>query len=121
MQGASMKAGANPQGQTRPAGSSIKPTTKVYWLRFLMAVIAGIANGYLHISSTQPLWGDLAQYVGIGVGACFYALSVLIVRYLFKYGEVELKGKHRDITLGGGTFIVVWVMVLVLVNSLLSS
>ena len=116
-----MKAEADSQGQIKPVGSGIKPATKVYWLRFLMAVLAGVANSYLHISSTQPLWGGLAQYVGIGVGACFYGVSVLIVHYVFKYGEVELKGKHRDITLGGGTFIVVWVMVLVLVNSLVSS
>ena len=37
----------------------------------------------------------------------FYLLSVPIVRYILRYGEVELKGKNKYITLGGGTFIVV--------------
>ena len=109
------------QGQTNFSASNIKPATLVYWLRFLFAIIAGVSSSALRISSTQPVWGGTAQYVGIGIGACFYAVSILIVRYIFKFGEVELKGKHKDITLGGGTFIVVWVMVLVLANSLVNS
>ena len=108
----------NRQGQINSTGPRIKPTSIVYWFRFLLAIVAGFTNDYLHIASTQPAWGDLAQYVGIGLGVCFYALSVLIVRYGFRYGEAELKGKHKYITLGGGVFIVVWVMILVLVNSL---
>lgn len=108
------------QGQTKFSASNIKPTSLVYWLRFLFAIIAGVSSSALRISVTQPLWGGTAQYVGIAIGACFYAVSILIVRYVFKFGEAELKGKRRDITLGGGTFIVVWVMVLVLVNSLVN-
>jgi len=34
------------------------------------------------------------------------------------YGEVELKGKNKYITSGGGTFIVLWIMVAVLLNTL---
>lgn len=101
-----------------PKGLKVKPTTAVYWLRFLMAIVAGYANDYLHINSTQQSWGDLAQAAGIGVGVCFYVLSILIVRFVFRYGEAELKGKNKYITLGGGTFIVLWIMVLVLANSL---
>ena len=108
----------NPSAQVNSKGLKVKPTTAVYWLRFLMAILAGSANEFLHISSTQPNWGNFAQLAGIGLGACFYLLSILIVRFVFRYGEAELKGKHKYITLGGGTFIVLWVMVLVLVNSL---
>lgn len=98
--------------------SSVKPANVVYWMRCLLGIVAGCANDYLHISSTQPMWGNLAQFVGIGLGVCFYAFSILIVRFVFRYGEAELKGKHKYITLGGGTFIVLWIMMLVLVNSL---
>jgi hypothetical protein len=112
---------ATSPSQKKYSGLNIKPTSLVYWLRFLLALIAGVSSSALRISSTQPVWGGTAQYVGIGIGACFYAVSILIVRYIFKFGEVELKGKHKDITLGGGTFIVVWVMVLVLANSLVNS
>jgi len=112
---------ATSPSQKNLSPSKIKPTSLVYWLRFLLAVTAGVSSSALRISATQPVWGGTAEYVGIGIGVCFYALSILIVRYVFKFGEVELKGKHKDITLGGGTFIVVWIMVLVLVNSLFSN
>ena len=119
MRSVSVKTGTEsrpPQATTKL--SKVKPTTAVYWMRFLLAILAGFANDYLHISSTQPMWGNLAELGGIGLGACFYVISILIVRFVFRYGEAELKGKHKDITIGGGTFIVLWIMILVLVNSL---
>lgn len=106
------------QGKVNPGERRFKPASVVYWLRFLLAVMAGVANNYLRITSTQPVWGNLAEFAGIALAASFYVVSILIVRYVLRYGEVELKGKHKDITLGGGTFIVVWIMILVLVNSL---
>lgn len=98
----------------------MKPTSVVYWLRFLVAIVAGFANNYLHIGQTNPAIGDptLALLIGIGLGLGFYVLSILIVQHVFHYGDAELKGKRRDVTLGGGTFIVVWVMVSVLLNTL---
>jgi hypothetical protein len=83
-----------------------------------MAVAAGFANSYLHISQTNPILGDLALVAGIGLALVFYCLSVLIVRHGFHLGETELKGKRRDVTLGGGTFIMVWVLVSVVLNTL---
>jgi hypothetical protein len=94
----------------------IKPASVVYWMRFFLAICAGFANQLLRISETTL--GDLALIVGIGVGVAFYLMSVLIVRSIFRYGEAELKDKNRHITLGGGTFIVVWVMIAVLLNSI---
>ena len=82
-----------------------------------MAVAAGFANHFLGI--TESSFGDLSLYVGIVVGLAFYLLSIFIVRNIFRFGELELKGKNRYITLGGGTFIVLWVMVSVLLNTLL--
>jgi hypothetical protein len=82
-----------------------------------MAIVAGFTNDLLHIN--QSTLGDLAVFGGIGLGIVFYAISVAIVRYGLRYGEAELKGKNRYITLGGGSFIVIWVMVTVLVYSVL--
>ena len=98
-----------------PGTSRIKPTSLVYWTRFLLAIVAGFANSYLHISETTL--GDLALIAGIALAVCFYGLSVLIVRRGFHLGEAQLKGKRRDITLGGGTFIMVWVLVSVVLNT----
>lgn len=98
------------QGQGRMKAASV-----VYWLRFFLAIGAGFANNLLRIS--EATLGELALYAGIGLGIVFYAVSVLIVRFVLRYGEAELKGKNKYITLGGGTFIVVWVMVAVLLNT----
>ena len=82
-----------------------------------MAVAAGFANHFLGINETT--YGDLALPLGIALGLAVYLLSVFIVRNLLRFGEVELKGKNRYITLGGGSFIVLWVMISVLLNTLL--
>jgi len=96
--------------------SGIKPTSVVYWLRFLFAVGSGVTNNYLHISTATL--GDFALVVGIGLGVVFYALSIIVVRYGLKYDDVQLRGKNKYVTIGGGTFIVVWVMVSVALNTL---
>ena len=56
----------------------------------------------------------------IALGFAVYLLSIFIVRNLLRFGELELKGKNKYITLGGGTFIVLWVMISVLLNTLLA-
>lgn len=95
----------------------MKPASVVYWLRFFFAICAGFANQFLRIS--EATFGDLAFTVAVAVALVFYLMSVLIVRYVLRYGQAELKGKNRDITLGGGTFIVLWVMVAVLLHTVL--
>jgi hypothetical protein len=104
---------AQPQNQTQP---KIKPSSIVYWLRFGLALVAGFTNDYLNIGVVN--FGDLAIFVGIGFGLMFYLLSIFIVKNVLHYGEAELKGKNKYITLGGGTFVVVWIMVIVLLNTL---
>jgi len=94
----------------------IKPTSVVYWLRFLFAICSGVTNNYLRVSTATL--GDFALVVGIGLGALFYALSVIVIRYGLKYDETQLRGKNKYVTIGGGTFIVVWVMVSVALNTL---
>jgi len=81
-------------------------------MRFVLAIVAGASNQLLHINTAS--FGLLASVVGIGLGVMFYLVSIVLVRYVFHYGEAELRGKNRDVTLGGGTFMVVWIMVTVL-------
>jgi len=97
--------------QTQPK-PFLKPSSVVYWMRFGLAVLAGASNQLLHINYAS--FGDASTYVGIGLGVAFYLLSVMIVRHLLHYGEAELRGKNKDVTLGGGTFIFVWIMTTVL-------
>jgi len=101
------------QSQPKP---SVKPSSMVYWMRFALAIVAAGVTQLLHIDVAN--FGDLASIVGIGLGVMFYLFSIILVRYIFHYGEAELRGKNRDITLGGGTFIVLWIMVTVLFHTL---
>jgi hypothetical protein len=87
-------------------------------MRVAMAVVAGFANHFLGINDT--VYGDLALPLAIALGLAVYLLSIFIVRNLLRFGELELKGKNKYITLGGGTFIVLWVMISVLLNTLLA-
>lgn len=56
--------------------------------------------------------------IGILVALLIYALSCFLFQYGFKYGEVELKGKQRVVTLGSGTFIFVWAAIWILLYTL---
>ena len=95
----------------------IKPTSVVYWMRVCLAIMAAFTEQLLHVNVTT--FGDFAQIVGIGVGVAFYVLSVLIVRHVLRYDPATvLKGKNRDVTFGGGTFIMIWIMVTILLNTL---
>ncbi len=90
----------------------MKPSSIVYWSRLALAILAGFTNHFLRIQ--QATYGELAIFVAVGVGILFFLVSVALVKYVYHYGEAELKGKNRYITLGAGTFIIVWIMTSVL-------
>jgi hypothetical protein len=94
----------------------MKPSSIVYWMRFFLAIVAGYFNHFLGI--TDANFGALAFPVAVGFAVVFYVASVIVVKNILHFGDAELKGKNRTITLGGGTFIMVWVMVSVLLNTL---
>lgn len=94
----------------------MKPSSIVYWLRVGLAIAAGFTNHFLGI--TELKFGELAFPLAVGMGVVFYLVSILIVRNVLHYGVVELKGKNRYITSGGGTFIVLWIMIAVLLNTI---
>jgi hypothetical protein len=85
-------------------------------MRFSFAILAAITEVVLHVNVLTL--GDFAQIVGVAIGIVFYMLSVMVVKLLLKYDDAALKGKNRQITLGGGTYIFVWIMVTVLLNTL---
>ena len=84
-------------------------------MRVCLAIVAAFAEQLLHVNVATL--GDYAQIVGIGVAVAFYVFSVLIVRHVLRYDATVLKGKNRDITFGGGSFIMIWIMLTVLLNT----
>lgn len=51
--------------------------------------------------------------------ATIYIYSALFFRYVAHYGERELKGKAKYITLASGTYIFVWAMMWILLYTLI--
>ena len=94
----------------------IKPTSVVYWMRLFLAIMAALTETVLHVNVLTL--GDLAQVAGIAIGIVFYLLSVMIVKYVLRYDDAALKGKNKQVTLGGGTYIFIWIMMTVLLNTL---
>ncbi len=87
---------------------TIKPSGIVYWSRFFIAILVGTLSYILHLEGTQ----------GISIMALFYILSYYLVRYGFKYGEAELKGKNKIVMIGIGTYIFIWAATWILLYTL---
>lgn len=81
-------------------------------MRVVLAIVAGATNALLNVNVLS--FGDLAQILGVGIGVAFYLVSILVVQHVLHYGEAELRGKNRNITLGGGSFLFLWIMTSVL-------
>ncbi len=56
---------------------------------------------------------------GIGLGVLFYVVSVYVVKYVFGFGEADLKGPRKVLTTGMGTYIIWLVFTIILFNTIL--
>jgi len=88
----------------------LKPSSIVYWSRFLIALATG-GGSVLLLSGIVS--GELAQVAYVASAVLVYAVTAVVYRYLLGYGEAELKGKNKYITTGIGTYIITWIMALV--------
>ena len=58
-----------------------------------------------------------ASAISMGVG--IYAISVFLVKYVFRYGPVELKGPNKPVTLGIGSYIIWFLFTTILLNTII--
>lgn len=94
----------------------LPPASIVYWARLGFAVLAGVFYNVLGLGLQGVLLGTLAA---IGVGVLFYAISVFTVKNVLRYGEVELKGPRKHVSLGWGTYLIWLIFTIVLLNTIL--
>lgn len=94
----------------------LKPSSMVYWSRFLIAIATGIVSVF---ALNGPVLGDMATLAYAALGVLVYALTAVVYRYMLHYGEAELKGKNRYLTLGIGTFVFAWLAALTLTFTIL--
>jgi hypothetical protein len=95
----------------------LKPSSVVYWSRLLIAIATGVGSVF---TLRDVVSGEMAGFVYPAVAFLVYAVTAVIFRYQLGYGEAQLKGKNRYITLGIGTFIITWLMALVLTYTVLT-
>lgn len=96
----------------------MKPSSFVYWSRFFIAIATG-AGSVILLSGL--ISGELATSVYAGLAMLVYASTAAFYRYFMHFGEAELRGKNKYITMGIGTFIITWVMTLVLTYTILGA
>lgn len=94
----------------------MKPSSVVYWSRLLIAIATGVGSVF---TLRDVVSGEMAGFVYPAVAFLVYAVTVVVFRYQLGYGEAQLKGKNRYITLGIGTFIIAWMAALVLAYTVL--
>ncbi len=94
----------------------LPPTSVVYWARLGLAVLAGAVYNALGLGLQGVLLGTLAA---VGLGVLFYAVSVFLVKSVLRYGEAELKGPRKDLSLGWGTYTIWLIFTIVLLNTIL--
>lgn len=95
----------------------LSPTSIVYWLRLGFGVLAGVIYNVLGLGLFGVALGTLG-IVGVGIGV--YAVSVFIVKYVLGYGETELKGPNKHVSLGFGSFIIWMLFTAILLNTILN-
>ncbi len=103
--------------QTSEGRSRLSPPSIVYWLRLGFGVLAGVIYNVLGLGLQGVAVGTLA-IVSVGIGV--YAVSVFIVKYVLGYGQNELKGPNKHVSLGFGSFIIWMVFTTILLNTLLN-
>ena len=95
----------------------MKPSSVVYWSRFFIALATGVGSVY---AFKGTLNGDVSTFAYSTVAIAVYAMTAVFYRYILRYGEVELKGKNRYITLGIGTFVFAWMAAVILTYTVLA-
>jgi hypothetical protein len=103
-------------GEAREGLFGLPPSSVVYWARLGFAVLAGVFYNVLGLGLQGVLLGTLAA---IGVGVLFYAVSVFLVKNILGYGEAELKGPRKHVSLGWGSYVIWLIFTIVLLNTIL--
>jgi len=95
----------------------LKPSSVVYWSRLFIAIATG-AGSVLALNGV--FGGEMASFAYTFLAVLVYAATAVVYRSVLGYGEAQLKGKNRYITLGIGTFIFAWLAALTLTYTLLA-
>jgi len=86
----------------------LKPSAKVYWARLMFAVPTALLSYLLKLGDWRTL----------SFGIMMYLLSYYVIRYGLNIDPNSVGGASNLMTIGLGSFFMVWIAVLGLVNTL---
>ncbi len=85
----------------------LKPTSVIYYSRLVAGILMGIVSTLL--SGYDP-----AGYLQLSLAVTAYLFTYYILRFGFKIDPTKLRSKNQILTLGIGTFFLIWILVWVL-------
>ncbi|MEM4312146.1 MAG: hypothetical protein QXX95_07140 [Nitrososphaerales archaeon] len=89
----------------------MSPLDKIFFLRTVMGIIAGLVSGILGLVTPSPY-----TYLGIVIAIFFYLISYFISR-LFYGKSLDKKVKRKIYTNGLGSFIMLFLFTWILYNT----
>lgn len=85
----------------------LKPLGKIYWTRFLVAIVAAI---------TCAGFGQTGLS-GIALGVSFYIISYILVRYVLNIEPEEVGGTRTLYSKGIGTYLFTWITLWTIIHT----
>ena len=85
----------------------LKPTSVIYYTRLIGGILMGIV-------STALSGYDPQGYTQLSLAITAYLLTYYVLRFGFKIDQTKLTRKNQILTLGIGTFFLMWILVWVL-------
>jgi hypothetical protein len=94
----------------------MKPASIVYWTRLGFAVMAGVIY---NLAGLGTLGLEIGTSAVVGVGVLVYAAHVFMIKYVLGYGETELIGPRKHVSIGMGSYVAWLVFTTILLNTIL--
>ncbi len=85
----------------------LKPTSVIYYSRLTAGILMGIV-------STALSGYDPSGYLQLSLAITAYLFTYYVLRFGFKIDPAKLRSKNQILTLGIGTFFLVWILVWIL-------
>lgn len=92
----------------------LKPTSVIYYTRLVTGIVMGVISTLLY-------GFDNSGYSELSLAITVYLITYYILRFGFKIDPKKLTRKNQILTLGIGTFFLMWILVWVLTYTILKN
>ncbi|OGD46191.1 hypothetical protein A3K70_01925 [Candidatus Bathyarchaeota archaeon RBG_16_48_13] len=93
-----------------PILRNIKPSNQIYWIRVILAMLSALI--------CSPFVLNLSGFFGAVVTVLLYAASYYLLRDVIKIDVAAVGGRRKLIQIGVGTYVIVWILVWTVLNTI---